>query len=113
MGEPAPPPQGKALPQAEGQLQDRIIGDAIGYTRGLVAVLDSLTEGFRRRGRELEEHKQRLAILQSERRPVLEERAGLEAQLRSLTPERDGLRTNLEERTREVATLRQELATTR
>ncbi len=105
--------QGQDLPQTEGQLQDRIIGDAIGYTRGLVAVLDSLTEGFRRRGRELEEHKQRLAILQSERRAVLEERAGLEAQLRSLTPERDGLRTTLEERTRDVARVRQELATTR
>lgn len=105
--------QGQDLPQTEGQLQDRIIGDAIGYTRGLVAVLDSLTEGFRRRGRELEEHKQRLAILQSERRAVLEERAGLEAQLRSLTSERDGLRTTLEERTRDVARLRQELATTR
>jgi septal ring factor EnvC (AmiA/AmiB activator) len=105
--------QGQSAPQTEDQLQDRIIADAIGYTRGLVSVLDSLTEGFRRRGRELEEHKQRLTILQSERRVVLEERAGLEAQLRSLTPERDGLRTNLEERTREVAELRQELATTR
>jgi hypothetical protein len=105
--------QGQSAPPTEDQLQDRIIADAIGYTRGLVSVLDSLTEGFRRRGRELEEHKQRLAILQSERRAVLEERAGLEAQLRSLTPERDGLRTNLEERTREVTRLRQELATSR
>ena len=104
---------GQDLSQTEDQWQDQVLGDAIGYTKGLVAVLDSLTQGFRRRGRELEEHKQRLAILQSERRAVLDERAGLETKLHSLATERDALRTDLEGRHRETERLRQELTAAR
>ena len=105
--------QGQDLSQTEDQWQDQVLADAIGYTRGLVAVLDSLTQGFRRRGRELEEHKQHLAILQTERRAVLDERAGLETQLRSLATERDALRTDLDGRNRDLDRLRQELTAAR
>jgi chemotaxis protein MotB len=95
--------------QTETQWHDRILGDAIGYTRSLAAVLESLTEGFRRRGRDLEEQKQRLAILQNERRSVLEERASLEATLRGLTSERDALQAGLDAKDREIRQLRQEV----
>ncbi len=97
-------------PLIEEPWHDKVLGDAIGYTKGLVNVLDSLSEGFRRRGREIEEQRHRLAILQSERRAILEERAGLEAQIGSLAAERDGLGSKLEERDREIAGLRQELS---
>jgi chromosome segregation ATPase len=113
MVEPNSGSQDQNVRQTEDQWQDRILADAIGYTRGLVAVLDSLTEGFRRRGQEVEEQKQRLTILQNERRAVLDQRAGLEAQLRSLTTERDALRADLEERNRDMERLRQELAEAR
>ena len=89
---------------------DKVLVDAIGYTKGLVAVLDSLSEGFRRRGRELEEQRHRLAILQSERRKILDGRSELEAQIGSLTAERDDLRSKAEERARELDRLRQEAA---
>jgi DNA repair exonuclease SbcCD ATPase subunit len=89
---------------------DKVLVDAIGYTKGLVAILDSLTEGFQRRGRELEEQRHRLAILQSERRTILEARSGFDAQVTFLTAERDALRTQLEERQRELDALRQEVA---
>ena len=59
----------QALP-AEGLWHDKILGDTIGYTKGLVNILDSLNEGFRRRGQELEGQRHRLAILQSERRDL-------------------------------------------
>lgn len=95
--------------QTEAQWHDRILGDAIGYTRSLAAVLESLTEGFRRRGRDLEDQKQRLAILQNERRSVLEERASLEATLRGLTSERDALQAGLDAKDREIQQLRQEV----
>ncbi len=97
-------------PLLEELWQDKILGDALGYTKGLVTVLDSLSEGFRRRGRELEEQRQRLVILQSERRAILEERVGLEAQLGSLAAERDGLRSKSEDRDRELDGLRQGLS---
>lgn len=96
----------QALP-VEGLWHDKILGDAIGYTKGLVNILDSLNQGFRRRGEELEDQRHRLAILQSERRSILEERAGLEAQIGSLAADRDGLLARLEERGRELETLRQ------
>ena len=76
--------------------------DAIGYTKGLVALLDSLSEGFQRRGRELDEERARLAILQSERRTILQERAESDARIAALTAERDALRTTLESREREL-----------
>ncbi len=76
--------------------------DAIGYTKGLVALLDSLTEGFQRRGREIDDQRARLAILQSERRTILQERADFDARITTLTAERDGLRTALEAREREL-----------
>jgi len=87
---------------------DKVLMDAIGYTKGLVAVLDSLSDGFQRRGRELEEARHRLTILQSERRAILEERSGFDSQIAALAAERDGLRTTLEERERELERLRQE-----
>ncbi len=34
----------------EGPWNDKVLVDAIGYTKGLVAILDSLTDGFQRRG---------------------------------------------------------------
>jgi peptidoglycan hydrolase CwlO-like protein len=82
-------------PLGEGPWHDKILGDAIGYTKGLVTVLDSLSEGFRRRGQELEELRHRLAILQSERRTLQEERAGLEAQIGTRTAECEALRQEL------------------
>ena len=94
----------------EGPWNDKVLVDAIGYTKGLVAILDSLTDGFQRRGREIEEQRHRLAILQSERRAILEGRAEFEAQIGTLTAERDGLRATLEGRDREVERLRQEVA---
>jgi DNA repair exonuclease SbcCD ATPase subunit len=98
---------------AEAPWHDKVLTDAIGYTKGLVTLLDSLTEGFQRRGRELEEHRNRLAILQSERRAILENRAGLESQLSSLTAERDEFRSAVEERDRELERLRQEIEPSR
>jgi chromosome segregation ATPase len=109
MPDPDASSQGQDLSQTETQWHDRILSDAIGYTRSLAAVLESLTEGFRRRGRDLEEHKQRLTILQNERRSVLEERSGLEATLRGLTSERDTLQAGLEAKDREIRQLRQDL----
>ncbi len=82
-------------PLAEAPWHDKILGDAIGYTKGLVTILDSLSEGFRRRGQELEELRHRLAILQSERRALQEERAGLEAQIGTRTAECEALRQEL------------------
>ncbi len=109
MSESDPSGKGRPAPPSQGDWHDQVLGDAIGYTKGLVTLLDSLNEGLRRRGRELEEHRQRLAILQSERRAVLEERGGLEAEIRSLTADRDTLRTILEERNRDVEQLRHEM----
>ncbi len=91
--------------------QDKVLADAIGYTKGLVAILDSLSDGFQRRGRELEEQRHRLAILQSERRTILEGRSGLDTQIASLTAERDELRSGLEAREQELDKLRKEVAT--
>ena len=95
---------------AEGPWNDKVLVDAIGYTRGLVSILDSLTDGFQRRGREIEEQRHRLATLQSERRAILEGRAELEARISTHTAERDGLRATLEGRDRELERLRQEVA---
>ena len=94
----------------EGPWNDKVLVDAIGYTKGLVAILDSLTDGFQRRGREIEEQRHRLAILQSERRAIQEGRAEFEAQIGTLTAERDGLRATLEGRNRDLEQLRQEVA---
>ena len=110
MSEPDLPNKGQQIPPAQDQWQDQVVADTIGYTKGLVSILDSLSDGFRRRGRELEELRQRLGILQSERRTVLEERSGLEAQIRSLTTDRDALGSRLEGREREGEQLRQDLA---
>lgn len=110
MSEPDVPNKGQQIPPAQDQWQDQVVADTIGYTKGLVSILDSLSDGFRRRGRELEELRQRLGILQSERRTVLEERSGLEAAIRSLTTDRDALGSRLEGREREVEQLRQDLA---
>jgi uncharacterized coiled-coil DUF342 family protein len=98
------------LPLAEGPWHDKIVGDAIGYSKGLVAILDSLSEGFRRRGQELEEQRHRLSILQSERRGILEARAGLEAQIASLAADRDSLLGKLGEREQELEKLRKSVA---
>ncbi len=89
---------------------DKVLVDAIGYTKGLVALLDSLTDGFQRRGRELDNQRARLAILQSERRTILQERADFDARITALTAERDGLRTALEARERELDDQRARLA---
>jgi septal ring factor EnvC (AmiA/AmiB activator) len=89
--------------------QDKVLVDAIGYTKGLVAILDSLTEGFQRRGRELEELRHRLTILQSERRSILDGRSGVDAQVSALVAERDALQATLDEREREVGRLCQEV----
>ncbi len=86
---------------------DKVLVDAIGYTKGLVALLDSLTEGFQRRGRELEDQRTRLAILQSERRTILQERADFDARITALTTERDRLRATLDTRERELEELQQ------
>ena len=94
----------------EGPWNDKVLVDAIGYTKGLVAILDSLTDGFQRRGREIEEQRHRLAILQSERRAIQEGRAEFEAQISALTAERDGLQATLGGRDRELERLRQEVA---
>lgn len=94
----------------EGVWHDKVLVDAVGYTKGLVAILDSLTEGFQRRGQELEELRHRLTILQSERRSILDGRASLDAQVAALTADRDGLRVALEERERELEALRHEVA---
>ena len=110
MSESDPTGKGQQIPPAQDQWQDQVVADTIGYTKGLVSILDSLSDGFRRRGRELEELRQRLAILQSERRTVLEERSGLEAEIRSLTTDRDALGSRLEGREREGEQLRQDLA---
>ena len=96
-------------PPTEEAWRDKILGDAMGYTKGLVTVLDSLNEGFRRRGQELEELRHRLTILQNERRTIQEQRSGFEAQLGALTAERDTLHSSLEERNRQFDQLRQEL----
>ncbi len=87
---------------------DKVLGDAVAYTKGLVAILDSLTDGFQRRGRELEDLRHRLTILQSERRSILEERSAFDARIAALTTERDALRAAVDERERECAALRQE-----
>jgi uncharacterized coiled-coil DUF342 family protein len=100
-------------PPTEEAWRDKILGDAMGYTKGLVTVLDSLNEGFRRRGQEIEELRHRLTILQNERRTIQEQRSGFEAQLGALTAERDKLRSNLEERNREFDQLQQELSQSR
>ncbi len=100
-------------PPTEEAWRDKILGDAMGYTKGLVTVLDSLNEGFRRRGKELEELRYRLTILQNERRRIQEEGGGFEAQLGALTAERDKLRSSLEERNRELDQLQQELSQSR
>jgi septal ring factor EnvC (AmiA/AmiB activator) len=97
-------------PLTQDPWHDKVLGDAIGYTKGLVAILDSLNEGFRRRGREIEELRDRLTILQNERRTILEERGGLAAPMGSLTAERDELRSGLEERRRDLDQLREALA---
>jgi predicted nucleic acid-binding Zn-ribbon protein len=89
---------------------DKVLVDAIGYTKGLVAILDSLSEGFQRRGRELDEQRARLAILQSERRTILQERADFDARITALTAERDSLRMALETRERELEDQRARLA---
>jgi len=89
---------------------DKVLVDTIGYTKGLVAILDSLSEGFQRRGRELEEHRNRLAILQSERRTLLEGRSEFDARITALTAERDGFRTTVEARERELEEHRNRLA---
>src|SRR5208337_3022249 len=49
----------KQAPLTQDPWHDKVLGDAIGYTKGLVAILDSLNEGFRRRGREIEELRDR------------------------------------------------------
>ncbi len=103
-------PNEQQTPPTEEAWRDKILGDAMGYTKGLVTVLDSLNEGFRRRGQELEELRHRLIILQNERRTTQEWRGGLEAQVGALTAERDKLRSALEERDREFEQLRQELS---
>jgi septal ring factor EnvC (AmiA/AmiB activator) len=89
---------------------DKVLVDAISYTKGLVALLDSLSGGFQRRGRELEDQRTRLGILQNERRTILEERSAFDARITALTAERDGLRTALEERERELDKLRRDVA---
>ncbi len=94
----------------EGAWQDKVLVDAVGYTKGLAAILDSLTDGFQRRGRELDDLRHRLTILQSERRSILDGRSSLDAQVSALTAERDELRSKLEERDRELETLRHEVA---
>jgi hypothetical protein len=94
----------------EGLWNDKVLVDAIGYTKGLASILDSLTDGFQRRGREIEEQRHRLAILQSERRAILEGRSEFEAQIGTLTAERDRLRAEMEGRDRELERLRQEAA---
>ena len=106
MPESDAPDKDQQVPLAEGPWHDQILGDAIGYTKGLVAILDSLNEGFRRRGQELEEQRHRLSILQSERRGILEARAGLEAQIGSLAADRDALLGKLGEREQELEKLR-------
>lgn len=88
---------------------DKVLTDAIGYTRGLVTLLDSLTEAFRRRGRDLAEGRQRLEILQGERRKILEERAAFEDRIRALGGERDRARGDLELRSRELDQARADL----
>ena len=110
MPESDAPDKDQQVPLAEGPWHDQILGDAIGYTKGLVAILDSLNEGFRRRGQELEEQRHRLSILQSERRGILEARAGLEAQIGSLTADRDTLLGKLGEREQELEKLRKSAA---
>ena len=104
------PDKDQQVPLAEGPWHDQILGDAIGYTKGLVAILDSLNEGFRRRVQELEEQRHRLSILQSERRAILEARAGLEGQIGSLTADRDTLLGKLGEREQELEKLRKSAA---
>jgi hypothetical protein len=94
----------------EGPWNDKVLVDAVGCTKGLVAILDSLTDGFQHRGREIEEQRHRLAILQSERRAILEGRAEFEAEIAGLTAERDRLRGEMEARDRELERLRQETA---
>ena len=96
--------------QPQERSHDKVLVDAIGYTKGLVALLDSLTEGFQRRGRELDDQRARLAILQSERRTILQERSEFDARITALTAERDGLRTTLEARERELDDQRARLA---
>ena len=98
--------------QPQERSHDKVLVDAIGYTKGLVALLDSLTEGFQRRGRELDDQRARLAILQSERRTILQERAEADARITALTAERDGLRTALDTRERELGDLQQSTAHT-
>jgi hypothetical protein len=97
------PPAGEAW-------QDKILDDAIGYTKRLVTILDSLNEVFRGRGRELEELRHRLALLQDERQTLLEERDSLEARIGSLIGERDELRSSLDERRRGLDQLQDGLA---
>ena len=90
---------------------DKVLVDAIGYTKGLVAILDSLSEGFQRRGRELEDQRTRLTILQNERRTILEERSAFDARIAALSAERDGLRIALEESEQALEEQRTRLAT--
>jgi DNA repair exonuclease SbcCD ATPase subunit len=101
--------QEQKVPVGEELWQDKVLVDAIGYTKGLVAILDSLTDGFQRRGRELEDLRHRLTILQSERRSILDGQSGVDAQASVLSAERDALRATLDEREREVGKLCQEL----
>jgi chromosome segregation ATPase len=82
--------------------RDKVLTDAIGHTRGLVALLDSLNEAFLRRGQELTEAHQRLEILQTERRRIIEERTRFEEQIRTLEEDRDRARTDLGLRTRDL-----------
>ncbi len=97
MAEPDAPDKEQQASPAEVSWHDKILGDAIGYTRGLVRLLDSLSEGFCRRGQELEELRHRLAILQSERRTHQEERTSLEVQIATLTAECEALRQEVTE----------------
>ena len=99
-----PPP-----PVTDEAWHDKVLTDAIGYTRGLVTLLDSLNEAFRRRGRDLAEGRQRLELLQGERRKILEERAVLEERIRALGGERDRTRGDLELRSRELDQARADL----
>jgi len=107
-----PEHEGPAQPQqpvTEEAWHDKALADAIAYTRSLVTLLDSLTEAFRRRGRELVEVRQRLEILQGERRKILEERAVLEERFLTLDGERDRARADHEQRSRDLEQVRVEL----
>jgi DNA repair exonuclease SbcCD ATPase subunit len=100
-----PEHEGPAEPQhpvTEEAWHDKALADAIAYTRSLVTLLDSLTEAFRRRGRELAEVRARLEILQGERRKIIEERAVLEERFLTLDGERDRARADLERRGRDL-----------